>query len=195
MTFSCSRRVNGGLLIAIFAAVAVSVNAQQGTLTDEAKAVCDAHNALPENAVFGTQVAEYCYTYARNNPGVVEHIDPENVNGRFRTGKLICNRGYYMGYDENGYIKAGPCVPVPTVEGGKFGGGSPLILQCSRGYVMIVDRPESHDKLLLPNEMTCEKVPPERKGKLKQCPPGTVSIASMSASDRRRYPTTAHCSR
>jgi hypothetical protein len=175
--------------------LACGVHAQQGTLSDEAKAVCDAHNELPENAVYGTQVAENCYTYARNFPGVVERIDPLNANGKFRAGSYICDRGYYKGYNDDGYIKEGPCVAYPEVEGGQFTGGSPAVLRCDKGYVMVADRSQTHETLLLPHEMSCLAVPPERQNAMNKCPRGTVAVAAMSAKDRRKYPYGTDCAR
>lgn len=164
-------------------------------LAETARAFCDAHNAVPENAVYGTQVAQSCYAYASRNPGVVELMDPEKVNGKFRHGSLICDRGYYKGFDENGYKKEGPCIPFPEVEGGRFTGGSPAFLNCQTGYIWVVDRAQTPERLLLPNEMSCAKVPPERVNSLNKCPSGTINITAMSRKDRSMYPSGAKCAR
>jgi hypothetical protein len=164
-------------------------------LIDAARAFCVAHNALPENAVYGTQIAEFCYRYARLNPGIVEQMRPDKVNGRFNNGALICDRGYYRGVDHQGYIKEGPCIPVPEIEGGSFQGHMPLTLRCDAGYVYAVDRAQTPDNLVTPDEMHCVKVPPEKATSRNKCPQGTIAIAAMSSKDRSRYPYGAQCAK
>lgn len=169
--------------------VPATISAQEAEISDQARAFCDEHASLPENKPYESTIAQQCYAFATANPGVVEQMQPDQVHGTFRFGSLICDTGYWKGYDETGYIEEGPCVPHPEVENGKFGGS------CDEGYILVVDRPQTRDNPLMPDEMQCVKIPPERASSLNKCPPGTIAIAAMSKADKRRFPYHAQCTR
>ena len=156
-------------------------------VSDAVKAFCDAHAALPDNKPYEAQIAGFCYQWAAKNPDVAESLDPEAVNGRFRFGSLICRRGYWKGYDQEG-----ACEPWPDVENGTFGGNT---LKCDKGYLLIVDRAGTPENPVLLDEMACVAVPANRASSMNKCPRGTIAIKAMSRDDRRRYPNGADCAK
>tara|TARA_R110002110_G_scaffold291986_2_gene506098 strand:+ start:66757 stop:67320 length:564 start_codon:yes stop_codon:yes gene_type:complete len=161
--------------------------AQTPEISDAAKGFCDAHAALPENKPYETQIATDCYQWAAKNPAAVESLDPEAVNGLFRFGNLICNRGYWKGYDQEG-----GCDPLPNVDNGRFAGNT---LKCDKGFLLIVDRAGTPENPLLIDEMACTAVPADRANSMNKCPRGTVAVKAMSQDDRQRYPYGTDCAR
>lgn len=187
MTFDRVVMCAGAVCLTLGLFSSVVVPAQPPELSDAAKVFCDTHAALPENKPYETQIAEYCYQWAADNLATAESLEPDAVNGVFRFGSLICNRGYWKGYD-----KAGRCEPLPEVKNGKFAGNT---LKCDKGFLLIVDRAGTPENPLLIDEMECAAIPADRVSSMNKCPRGTVAVKAMSRDDRQRYPYGADCAR